>query len=66
MRVTVDTNVLLRAAVLDDPEQSKVAADLLTDAAMIAVPLLALCEFAYAPHARLSAENAAAGQPISS
>lgn len=66
MRVTVDANVLLRAAILDNPEQSKVAAELLTQAAVIAVLLLTLCEFAYAPHARLSAENAAVGRPISS
>jgi predicted nucleic-acid-binding protein len=45
--VTVDTNVLLRAAILDDPEQGKVAAELLNRAAVIAVPLPALCEFAW-------------------
>jgi predicted nucleic acid-binding protein len=47
MRLTVDTNVLLRAAILDDPVQGKVAADLLNRAAVIAVPLPVLCEFAW-------------------
>jgi predicted nucleic-acid-binding protein len=47
MRVTVDTNVLLRAAILDDPVQGKVAADLLQRAVVIAVPLPVLCEFAW-------------------
>jgi predicted nucleic-acid-binding protein len=47
MRVTADTNVLVRAAILDDPDQSKVAAEMLTQAAVIAVPLPALCEFAW-------------------
>jgi predicted nucleic-acid-binding protein len=47
MRVTVDTNVLLRAAILDDPLRAKVAADLLNRAAVIAVPLPVLCEFAW-------------------
>jgi predicted nucleic-acid-binding protein len=47
MRLTVDTNVLLRAAILDDPVQGKIAADLLNRAAVIAVPLPVLCEFAW-------------------
>ena len=46
MRITADTNVLVRAAVLDDPEQAKLAAELLRDADVIAVTLPALCEFA--------------------
>jgi predicted nucleic-acid-binding protein len=47
MRVTVDTNVLLRAAILDDPDQARIAAELLKRAAVIAVPLPVLCEFAW-------------------
>jgi predicted nucleic-acid-binding protein len=47
MMVTVDTNVLVRAAVLDDPPQAALAADLLRDAPIIAVALPALCEFAW-------------------
>lgn len=47
MRITADTNVLVRAAVLDDPKQAKLAAELLRDADVIAVTLPALCEFAW-------------------
>ncbi|MGA8380457.1 MAG: type II toxin-antitoxin system VapC family toxin [Stellaceae bacterium] len=47
MRITADTNVLVRAAVLDDSPQATIAADLLRDADMIAVTLPALCEFAW-------------------
>ncbi len=47
MRVTVDTNVLVRAAVLDDASQAALAADLLRDAETAAVTLPALCEFAW-------------------
>ncbi len=47
MRITADTNVLVRAAVLDDPSQAAVAADLLRGADVIAVTLAALCEFAW-------------------
>jgi predicted nucleic-acid-binding protein len=47
LRITVDTSVLVRAAVLDDPKQGKLAADLLRGADVIAVSLPALCEFAW-------------------
>ena len=47
MRVTVDTNVLVRAAVLDDREQAERAAKVLRDAEIIAVTVPALCEFAW-------------------
>ena len=45
MKVAVDTNVLVRAVVRDDPAQAVVAATVLTDAELIAVALPCLCEF---------------------
>ncbi len=47
MRITADTNVLVRAAVLDDPLQAGVAVVLLHEADIVAVTLPALCEFAW-------------------
>lgn len=47
MRVTVDTNVLVRAVVYDDVVQAQVAARVLTDAKLIAVALPCLCEFVW-------------------
>jgi len=47
MKVSVDTNVLVRAVVLDDPEQAKTAAAILTEAEVIAVALPCLCEFVW-------------------
>jgi predicted nucleic-acid-binding protein len=47
MKVTVDTNVLVRAVVRDDPAQATVAASVLTDATLIAVALPCLCEFVW-------------------
>jgi len=47
MNVTVDTNVLVRAAVRDDPKQAAVAAKLLLSAKMIAVAVPSLCEFVW-------------------
>lgn len=47
MKVTVDTNVLVRAAVRDDPAQAAVAIKVLTDAELIAVTLPSLCEFVW-------------------
>ncbi len=47
MKVAVDTNVLVRAVVRDDPAQASVAAKVLTDAELIAVALPCLCEFVW-------------------
>lgn len=47
MRVAVDTNVLVRAAVQDDPVQAGVAAQVLSEADLIAVALPCLCEFVW-------------------
>ena len=47
MRITADTNVLVRAAVTDDPEQARVALDLLRDAEIVALTLPALCELVW-------------------
>jgi predicted nucleic-acid-binding protein len=45
MRITADTNVLVRAVVADDKEQAEAAARLLKEAELIAVTLPCLCEF---------------------
>lgn len=47
MRVTADTNVLVRATVADDPDQARIAMELLGDAELVAMPLAALCEFVW-------------------
>ena len=47
MKVAVDTNVLVRAAVRDDARQARIAARVLKDASVIAVALSCLCEFAW-------------------
>lgn len=47
MKVAVDTNVLVRAVVCDDPAQGDIAAKLLADAELIAVALPCLCEFVW-------------------
>lgn len=47
MKVAVDTNVLVRAVVRDDPSQGDIAAALLADADLIAVALPCLCELAW-------------------
>ena len=47
MKVTADTNVLVRAAVRDDAKQARAAAKLLKDAELIAVTLPCLCEFVW-------------------
>jgi predicted nucleic-acid-binding protein len=47
MRITVDTNVLIRAVVRDDAEQARLADSCLRNATVIAVTLPCLCEFVW-------------------
>ena len=46
MKITADTNVLLRAIVQDDEEQAAAAQALLLQATVIAVPVPVFCELA--------------------
>lgn len=78
MKIAVNTNVLIRAVVRDDPAQAKIAATVLTDAELIAVATPCLCEFVWvllrvygfqpsdastAIRALLAAENVEANRP---
>jgi len=47
MKITADTNILVRAAVRDDAKQARAAARMLKEAELIAVPLPCLCEFVW-------------------
>jgi len=47
MKITVDTNVLVRAVVRDDPKQGELAAKMLVQADTIVVVTSCLCEFAW-------------------
>lgn len=47
MKITADTNVLVRAAVQDDPVQAHLAMQVLQDAKLVAIPLPTLCEFVW-------------------
>jgi predicted nucleic-acid-binding protein len=47
MKITADTNVLVRAAVQDDPDQARQAARLLQQAELLAVPIPVFCEFVW-------------------
>ncbi len=46
-KLTLDTNVLVRIAVLDDPAQARVAATAIQNADLLAIPLAVLCEFVW-------------------
>jgi predicted nucleic-acid-binding protein len=62
VKVSVDTNVLARAILQDDPAQCRRARKLLKDATLIAVSLPCLCELVWILRqgARLTKEDAAA------
>jgi len=47
VKITADTNVLVRASVQDDPRQARLAAKLLQEATLVAVPIPVLCEFVW-------------------
>jgi predicted nucleic-acid-binding protein len=47
VKITVDTNVLVRALTGDDTRQSAIACDILAKADVIALPLPALCELVW-------------------
>jgi predicted nucleic-acid-binding protein len=47
MKITVDTNVLIRTAVQDDVRQARQAAKMLQEADLVAVPIPVLCEFVW-------------------
>jgi predicted nucleic-acid-binding protein len=47
MKITADTNVLLRDALHDNAIQAKLAANILQEAAIVAIPISVLCEFVW-------------------
>ncbi len=47
MKITADTNLLIRAVVRDEAKQGETAAKILREAELVAVPLTALCEFVW-------------------
>ena len=47
MKITADTNVLLRDALRDDARQARLAAKALQGAELVAVPVPVLCEFVW-------------------
>ena len=61
MKISVDTNVLVRAILQDDVDQARVATRTLEEASLIAISLPCLCEFVWIllRGARLSKEKVA-------
>ncbi len=47
MRITADTNVLVRALVRDDPDQARRAMEVLEKAELVAIPVPVLCELVW-------------------
>ena len=47
VRITADTNVLLRTVLQDDKEQAAAAQALLLRATVVAIPVPVFCEFAW-------------------
>ena len=47
MKIAVDTNVLLRDVLQDDPVQSRLATKVLENAELVVIPVPVLCEFVW-------------------
>lgn len=47
MKISIDTNILIRAVLQDDAQQGPAAARLMSEASLIAVSLPSLCEFVW-------------------
>jgi predicted nucleic-acid-binding protein len=47
VKITADTNLLLRDALQDDLQQARLAAKTLQEAELVAVPVTVLCEFVW-------------------
>jgi len=47
VRITADTNILVRAIIEDEPDQSRLAQDILARAGLVALPLPVLCELVW-------------------
>ena len=64
MKITADTNVLLRAVVADDEAQSALAIEALEGADLVAVSLQSLCELAWVLGRRFGVSRADIGGAV--
>ena len=64
MKIAVDTNVLLRDALQDDPSQSPIASQTLQRAELVVVPTPALCEFVWVMRRLFKRSSAEIAQSI--
>lgn len=64
VKITADTNILVRAATQDDPVQGPLARRLVTTAGLVAVTLPALCEFCWVLRSVYKFNNAEIGNAI--
>jgi len=64
MKITADTNVLVRAVVQDDVKQATIAVQQLRNASLIAVSLPCLCEFVWVLKRVYQFDNQAIAQAI--
>jgi len=64
VNITVDTNILVRGVVRDDPAQTSAADRVLKNAALIAISLPCLCEFAWVLHRVYDFDNNAIAAAI--
>ena len=64
MKIAVDTNILARAVLQDDPVQGRLAGELLKNASLIAISLPCLCELVWVLRRGAKLSNGDVGQTI--
>jgi predicted nucleic-acid-binding protein len=64
VKITADTNVLVRALVQDDPQQARIAAAALEQAEAVVVPLPVLCELVWVLRRLYRFSSAECGEAI--
>lgn len=64
VRITADTNVLVRALVEDDPDQAHLAKTVLQEAELVAIPLPVLCELVWVLRRVYSLDRDVCGEAI--
>lgn len=64
MRLTADTNILLRSLLNDDPVQSPLAQRALAEAELVAIPLTVFCELVWILRGRFKLPKAEISETI--
>jgi len=64
MKITADTNLLVRLLMADDPAQNRIAIETVENASLVAISVHALCELAWVLHGSYAVTRAEIAEGI--